>query len=227
MIRVTPQLEPEGFDEHVRKKGAEWLEASVVNPTKERPIAYWTQWEPCAPAVAQMFAERCGYLATVLTPGCGHVDHFVSWKSCKEQNKHHLAYEWTNYRWLHPQLNSSKQGVELVDPFEVEDEWFDLEIFTLNLVVHWDKIQDAAVRGRVKATVERLGLIDGARAIKLREGALQLYQKGLRIEAVEGLAPLVGRALRRLIDAGPDQPNAAHARLRARLLAAHRAATAP
>lgn len=218
MIRVFRKPEPEGFDENVRKPGARWLAASPVNLTKDRPNPFWRTWEPCASAVSRMFEERCGYLATVLTSG--HVDHFISWSRSKRDGRHHLAYEWDNYRWLHPQLNSSKGDCDFVDPFEVKDEWFDLDLMTLNLIVNTEAIPHD-VRSRVKTTVEKLALEKGPMAIKLREEALQLYREGLRVDALERRAPMVGRALRKLVDAAPEQLSPPYARLRAELLAAH------
>ena len=150
MIRVERTPEPEGFEENVRRPGRAWLEVETHRGwPRARP--YWNEWGPCRTALADAFQRRCGYLAMAIPSG--HVDHFESWAACRESGRHHLAYEWTNYRWLLPEVNQSKQGIpreHLLDPFEVRDGW---------------------------------------------------YMFGLSLERVLMEAPLVGRALQRLMEA--------------------------
>ncbi|WP_228019853.1 hypothetical protein [Sphaerospermopsis sp. LEGE 08334] len=51
------------------------------------------------------------------------LEHFLS---C--ENHRHLAYEWTNYRFVSGWVNSSKGTLDnqVLDPFEVEDDWFEI-----------------------------------------------------------------------------------------------------
>ena len=199
MIRVERPAEPEGFEEHVRRPGRAWLE---VETHRSWPHArpYWNEWSPCRAALEDAFHGRCGYLAMSIP--IGHVDHFESWASCREAGRHHLAYEWDNYRWLLPALNQSKQGLpceRLLDPFEIQDEWFELVLPSLELRL--TEHVPAESRERAAYTLQRLKLDRGALALKQRQAWLERYMEGLSLERVLLEAPLVGRALRKLFDA--------------------------
>jgi hypothetical protein len=121
MIRVPRALEPEGFAREVREPGARWL-AAPGNREAERPRSYWRKHTA---ELRAQFSGRCGYLAMSITGG--ETDHFVSWKRCQRSGQHELAYEWANLRWAFPQVNQAKGAwLEPLDPFEVEDGWFEL-----------------------------------------------------------------------------------------------------
>lgn len=211
MIRVERRDEPPDFEERVRRKGQVWL-SNPINRDKSDPQNYWKE---CSDDVRAMFSERCGYLASYLSSG--HVDHFVSWRRCKDAGTHHLAYEWTNYRWLHPQLNSRKGEHDLLDPFDVDDEWFEVDLFSYRLIVHTERIP-AARRALVDWTIKRLQLDDGRIAEELREDAVRLFREGTSMREIHRRAPMVARALEKLLSA--PSPDAAGARLREDLLRA-------
>lgn len=211
MIRVDKQDEPAYFDEKVRRPGREWL-SNPNNLAKHRPSDFWRE---CSADLEKMFHSRCGYLASVLTSG--NVDHFVSWKRCKDRNEHHLTYEWTNLRWIHPQLNSLKRENDLLDPFIVEDEWFDVDLFSYRLIVHTDKIP-VVLQEIVERTIQLLQLDTGTRAENLRAEAVDCYREGMSLDGVKRRSPMIARALEKLIhspDLGPE-----HQRLRDELMQA-------
>jgi len=211
VIRVDRQDEPTDFDEKVRRPGNEWL-SDPNHLRKTRPRDFW---RACSADVEKMFHSRCGYLASVLTSG--NVDHFVSWKRCKDRNEHHLAYEWTNFRWIHPQLNSLKGENDLLDPFLVEDEWFDVDLFSYRLIVHVEKIP-TALQELVERTLCLLGLDAGTTAEKLRAEAVECYREGMSLDGVRRRSPLVARALEKLMHSPASGPE--HQRLRDELMRA-------
>jgi hypothetical protein len=62
----------------------------------------------------------------------GTVDHYLC---CK--NYRHLAYEWSDYRFAFSWINSSKGTLDsqVLDPFEVEDGWFEIVLPSLELIL--------------------------------------------------------------------------------------------
>lgn len=185
MKRFERKTEPADFDARVRQRGMRWLAARPHG----RPLPYWN--EACA-AVDRAFAGLCAY-RVIHQHGCGSVDHFVSLDEDRA-----LAYEWSNYRYCAGWLNSSKQEVrsdQILDPFEVEDEWFEITLPSLQL-----RVTDAcpsALRAKAEFTIQRLKLRDGERAIRGRQALMELYVAGrLPIETMQVLCPLLARALR-------------------------------
>ncbi|MEM9459741.1 MAG: hypothetical protein AAGF11_36525 [Myxococcota bacterium] len=199
MIHVEQKPPPEGFDEHVRQPGRAWLE-DEAHRRRARPRPFWNEWPPCREALRTAFHHRCGYLAMSIPSG--HVDHFESWAQCKHTERYHLAYEWTNYRWLLPEINQRKQrepSTNLLDPYEVRDEWFELVLPSLELRL--TNRVPAEIRQRAAYTIKRLKLDRGALAIEQRWAWVERYMEGLSLERLEQEAPLVGRALRMLMEA--------------------------
>jgi hypothetical protein len=213
MIRVQPPEEPQGYHEQVRTKGREWLEDPREGPTrcrKERPESYWTKWEECPQKLAEGFHHRCGYTASYTPIHAGHVDHFVSWAECKDRGQHGLVYEWNNLRWLNGRINQHKSRIDrrrgaeqLLDPFEVEDEWFELDLGRGVLEVVTDRVPPEKLP-RVRYTLRELDLYDGRIVQEQRNDALEDYRAGTALERIEQKHPLVARAIRRLIDT-PDE----------------------
>ena len=125
MIRFARVPEPADFDEKARVPGNAWL---VANPDKKRPRDFWT---PFKGPLADGFRSLCAH--SVMYEPNGTVDHFVSWNEGRQQ-----AYEWDNYRFCAGWINSSKTSTpanDLLDPFEVEDGWFEVHLPSLQLRV--------------------------------------------------------------------------------------------
>ena len=124
----------------------------------------------------------------------GTVDHFVS---CDEDRS--KAYCWANYRFASGWINSSKQNLrseQVVDPFDVHDDWFELLLPSLQLVAT-DQVP-AEWKERVTTMLIRLHLRDDERVIRQRQAWYRLYQAGdLTLEGLEKLAPLIAAAVRR------------------------------
>ncbi|HEX9047980.1 MAG TPA: hypothetical protein VF988_13230 [Verrucomicrobiae bacterium] len=139
---ASPIAEPPAFDANCRERGRQWLAA---HPHQEgRPHDYWS---PFRDDLREGFGRRCGYLAMYMHDGAA--DHFISWDRCKLANPQ-LAYEWNNYRFIAPSLNSKKGTWDdaLLDPFEVQSGWFEVEIpsFVLRIT---DRVPEE-LRGKAK-----------------------------------------------------------------------------
>jgi len=212
MIRVDEPDEPEGFDGHVRQPGRAWLAEREGRPIRY-PRTFWNEWRPCRERLEQAFGYRCGYAACWI-PG-GQVEHFESWKRCDADDRRHMAYEWSNYRWILPQLNGRKGTQELLDPYEVVDEWFELDLVSLNLDLTAQVPEDK--RELAERTMNTLGLRRDPLLLKLREEALEMFAEGTSMAYLERFSPLVARALKRLFDAALESLSPAHRHIRAYL----------
>ncbi|WP_437575492.1 hypothetical protein [Sorangium sp. So ce887] len=171
MIRVQRAAEPPDFDAKVRQKGKAALAeliGSAEAPTRRGPKrakladrvedipsealpAFWTE---ALPALRAVYRNICAYLGMYIEPATGlaTVDHFKP-----KSNHKALAYEWSNFRLASHQINTSKGNHEdVLDPFEIEDGWFVIDLGTFK--VEPAEGLDADLRAAVIATRDRLGL---------------------------------------------------------------------
>lgn len=189
MIHFAAPPKPADFDEKVRQPGATWL---AQHPTG-RPKDFWVQ---CKGELADGFRNLCAY--SVMYEPVGTVDHYLS---CETNRQH--AYEWSNYRFASGWINSSKRTADdtVLDPFLVEDGWFEILLPSLQLVLT-DAVP-AHEKRRAEYTLTRLHLRDDERVIRQRRGWYKLYQDGLlTLEGLEKMAPLIARAVRKQLNIG-------------------------
>jgi hypothetical protein len=185
MLRCTPAPEPEGFDQAVRKKGNEWLSS---NPGKI-PKDLWSDFKPQLEAA---FDDRCAYTAMYVPSGVGTVEHYLS-----KRNYPQLAYEWSNYRHAINRVNGCKGNLDdlVLDPFEVEDDWFAIQIPDLQLVLT-DKIP-AELRDKATFTIEKLQLQNSPWILRQRRRWYNGYLNGkYSLELLDEDAPMIARAIR-------------------------------
>ena len=186
MIRFEPVSEPPVFHERVRVPGIAWLAA---HPDANRPKDYWT---PFKGELARGFGDLCAY--SVVFEPVGTVDHFTSWHEDRSK-----AYEWDNYRYCAGWVNASKgktPAARLLDPFEVEDGWFEILLPSLQLRVS-DAVPDA-FRDRAEYVLNRLHLRDDERILRQRREWYRMYQSGeLSLYGLRKKAPLVAAAIAR------------------------------
>lgn len=183
MKRFQPAPEPDGFDEKCRRPGLAWLQKS---PESQRPKDFWS---PFKPQLAHSFSLLCAY--SCLFEPVGTVDHYLS---CRQYRK--LAYEWSNFRYASQWINASKQDAdgEILDPFEVEDDWFEIILPSLQLVVT-DRVP-AEHRARAEYTLQRLHLRDDERVIRQRFAWYRMFQEGkINLDGLREVAPLIARAV--------------------------------
>ena len=186
MIRFERVPEPAEFAEKAKTPGTAWLAA---NPGGGRPKDYWT---PFKGALAKGFQNLCAYSA--MYEPVGTVDHFVS---CHEDRSR--AYEWDNYRYCAAWINSSKGNVpaaRLLDPFDIEDGWFELHLPSLQLRVS-DSVPEG-LRDRARYVFDRLRLRDDERVMRQRREWYRMYQDDeLSLAGLTGKAPLIAAAINR------------------------------
>ena len=184
MIRFERVAEPADFDEEARAPGTAWLAA---NPDAERPRDFWT---PFKGALARGFRNLCAYSA--MYEPVGTVDHFVSFHEDRSK-----TYEWDNYRYCAAWINSSKgnaPAADLLDPFDVENGWFELHLPSLQLRVS-DAIPEE-FRERAEYVLRRLHLRDDERVMRQRRAWYGMYQSGeLSQDGLAGKAPLIAAAI--------------------------------
>ncbi|TKD01972.1 hypothetical protein [Polyangium fumosum] len=186
MIRVDRTEEPPTFDADVRKPGNAWLQE---NPdAKARQIR--DRWSPYRGHLAEGFRHLCGYSAMLIRPGT--VDHYRS-----RDTHPTLAYEWDNYRYAAAEMNQRKGTCDdrILDPFEIEDGWFEILLPSLELVPVEDRIP-AAQQERARFTLKRLGLRDHPNVIGSRTAWYERFTAGaLTLEGLFDVAPLIARAV--------------------------------
>jgi len=185
MIRVERPSEPETFDETCRQPGNRWLREHPETDPHSKPL-----WASFRGRLKEAFHRRCGLLAHRV--GDETVDHWLSIKNNRE-----LAYEWSNYRWISGTLNSAKKPCwdgKLLDPFEVEDDWFEILLPSLQMVLVASLPEP--VRKRAEFTMNKLHLRDGTRVLDQRGEWLALYEKnGITFEVLQYFAPLIAKAV--------------------------------
>ncbi len=185
MIHVTPPPEPTDFDRRARQPGQVWLnrnlDADDRLPEGKRPPDKWT---PFKGQLANGFRNLCGYSA--MFEPVGTVDHY---RCC--DNHPRRAYDWDNYRYASGWINSSKGKLDdqILDPFEVQEGWFEIILPSLQLVLS-DTIP-LERRPKAEFILDKLHLRDDERVIRQRRAWYEMYQAGkLSLVGLEDVAPL-------------------------------------
>jgi hypothetical protein len=148
MIPVQPQPEPPDFDARVRQPGC----TDLASPEGElRP-----HWRLCATQLWAAYQGVCAYSCLYIPRGTGgvSVDHMLP-----KSKRRELTYEWANYRLACIRMNARKNDLEdVLDPFEVRDGWFALDLSTLEVVPGAGLSNE--LRQRVQDTIDTLMLND-------------------------------------------------------------------
>jgi hypothetical protein len=217
VIPVARRPAPAGFDEHVREPGLKWI-ASRAHVNLRFP-SYWS-W--CEPHLREAFRTRCGWAAMSITSGV--VEHFVSQAEARV-DRPELVYDWDNYRYAMPEINSRKGKSDLLDPFDVRPGWFRISLPSLRL-----RMTDAIpreYRERARRTLEQLDLDRGFQLMRLRERYMRRYREGsLTLRVLEEDAPLIAAAIRELFDTPAEELDEAMLAYRTELFAARQRAGA-
>ncbi len=195
MKRFKPMVEPANFDARCRKRGRAWLKA---NPKYRRPRDYWSEFEP---ELRETFSNLCGYCVMLVIRG--QVDHFVPVAILKKCKKDRKAYEWSNFRYGEGVINQRKSNHLVLDPFRVKDDWFEILLPSLQLVL--TTAVPARQRKLAEFTIQCLGLRNSEVVIRYRKGFFDLYREGnLTIKGLEEVAPLIATAVRKDLARGMD-----------------------
>lgn len=184
---MTPKPEYPQFDTQVRQPGAAFL-ASCPNPTSEqfRTKNYWNR---AAKQLHAAYSGICAYTATYL-PEQGSIDHFVP-KTVTPG----LAYEWTNFRLASGRVNNAKgRQTNILDPFAIADDWFQLEIPTCLLKARPDLPQN--LKAQINGTINSLRLNDDDFYVQERCNILIEYAKdNINLAFLERRYPFLAREL--------------------------------
>ncbi len=189
MIPVTPQPEPEDFDTQVRQKGLRWLVKHDIDITAPLPSGTKLPpyWRACLGKLHSGYGGVCAYLAVFfeITTGAGNVEHFLP-KSLRPD----LAYEWCNYRLACSAINSCKKSfTNVLDPFEVKDGWFYLELVSGHIFPNPQL--SASLQQKIQATIDRLKL-DSSANNEMRAKHYQFYCEGkITKEYLKDYSPFV------------------------------------
>jgi hypothetical protein len=183
MIRFARVPCPAEFEERCRRVGLAWL---AEHPEATRLKDFWS---PFKSHLATGFGDLCAY--SCMHESVGTVDHYLSTKNHRAR-----AYDWDNYRFASQWINSSKQTADdaVLDPFLVGDDWFEILLPSLQLVLTSAVPEEH--RARAAYTLERLHLRDDERAIRQRREWYRMYQdKELTLDGLRRKAPLIARAV--------------------------------
>lgn len=211
MIPVRLQPKPEGFEDKVRQPGLRCIRELLGDPDLEprpgRPrkkiadrledipsdalAPYWRGW--CLDELYKAYDGICAYscLEIEKVTGGRTVDHFIPLNGGAK-----YAYEWSNYRLACSKINARKRDLQdVVDPFEVEDDWFELDLTDFSLRARTDSSLSDEVRGRIKTTIDRL--LSDSSIRDRHEEDFNAYMAGLPFWFLERRNPLLARELKR------------------------------
>lgn len=218
MIPVVLAPEPPGFEEHVRRRGREAITRLLGKPvngkggrkpkkTYVREVdipsgkfpALWLKpreadGKSTLDDMMDLYGQQCAYLAMYIEKATGSptVDHFIP-----KSTDWRLVYEWTNYRLSAAYVNTAKGVREVVDPFEVQAGWFELNFATFH--VQRGRGAPNAQHTKIDNTLPLLNLRD---CWQQRQEYVKRYQlgpgnKGIDLAYMEHRAPFIASEMRR------------------------------
>jgi hypothetical protein len=136
----------------------------------------------------------------------GTVDHYISCRNCRDTNAAR-AYSWGNYRFASQWINSSKQNADsaVVDPFKVQDGWFEILLPSLQLVPGC--LLTSRQRAKANYTIERFHLRDDERILRQRREWYRMHKnRELNLEGLRKKAPLIAKAVEKWFASHPGAP---------------------
>ncbi len=207
MIRVTLAEEPAEFHMKVRVPGLR----AIAEMVGERPLPssgikrakkanhreeiasknFPTYWREVLDELMDRYDRICAYSCFRIHPVTGgrSVDHMIA-----KSKRWDCVYEWSNYRLASARLNSRKRDFEdVLDPFEINDNWFCLELVGFQVIPSAEL--DTRTSVQVRDTIDRLGLND-FRQDRERD-AENYWQKKVSLCMLAEESPFVARELRR------------------------------
>lgn len=181
MIRISPQPEPEIFDDKVRKPGKTWLDKQAFydpqNPKARTKVPkkteFPTHWLNISKEIYHAYQGICAYLGIYFeqATGASSVDHFLP-KTLYPG----LTYEWDNYRLSSLGINRKKgQREEIMDPFLVPDHAFHVNFLSGRIFPN--PAATPTEQQLVQDTIDELNL-NSANIREMRCKHIDLYAKG-------------------------------------------------
>ena len=188
MIPVACQPEPATFDENVRQPGAAFLRWTPQPTNKD--FKRHNYWQKALLDLQRAYGGICAYSAMWLHP-VGSVDHFVP-KSANPP----LAYEWSNFRLTSERLNNYKaDATDLIDPFDVQPGWFELDLATF--FVRPGSGLPADLEAKIARTIETLRLNHDALVQQRFDIAKEYADGNVNLQYLLNRYPFIGSELLR------------------------------
>ena len=107
--------------------------ARVADSEEEIPASKFPPyWREALGDLLERYDRICSYLCLYIPRGVGapSVDHMIAKSTRWDQ-----VYEWANYRLACSLMNARKDAIaSVLDPFEIEDGWFTLELVEFQVV---------------------------------------------------------------------------------------------
>ncbi|WP_339742880.1 hypothetical protein [uncultured Maricaulis sp.] len=168
MIRVAAKPEYPDFDRNVRRPGAAFLAVCPAPTSAEfKSKNYWSK---AAPSLHAAYSGICAYTAMYM-PEQGTVDHFLP-----KVDYPSLAYEWANFRLANGRVNNAKgNSPNIIDPFEVEDTWFHMDV--PDCLLRSNPSLERALRRRINMTINSLRLNQDDSYVQERCNILMEYAR--------------------------------------------------
>ena len=194
MIRVTPAPEPAQFDEQVRQPGLALIAELTTEAGSEDAIpssAFKPYWRRAIDDLLISYNHTCAYLSMHISRiETATVDHFVAKSKAWDQ-----VYEWRNYRLAYSLMNARKGVADILDPFEIGEGWFALELVGFQ-VVPGDGLP-ADVRAQVDETIATLRLSDNICCERRAAYAMDYWAGEVSLSYLRRHAPFVAAELER------------------------------
>ena len=195
MIRVDPAPEPQQFDKQVRQPGLALIAQLAAKAGAEDsvpPRQFRPYWRRALDDLLNSYNRTCAYLSLHIPQATGmpSVDHMVAKSTAWDQ-----VYEWSNYRLACLLMNARKGVADVLDPFEIEDGWFALELIEFQVVPGQGLPAD--VRARVVDTIDTLRLSDDICCEARAEYAHAYWEGDISLSRLRQQAPFVASELER------------------------------
>ena len=206
VIPVREASKPPNFDRAVRQPGLRAVAelvgeaprrhtgrrfAQVADTRDQIPAgSFPSYWREALDDLQAAYGRVCAYLSVRISTDAT-VDHYLP-----NSRRWDLVYEWRNCRLACATMNSYKgEHEDVLDPFQLTDGWFALELVEFQVVVGAGLADHDAAR--VQATIRRMHL-NMPRFCRIRaEFAKARWNGDISIDYLDRHSPFVARELRR------------------------------
>lgn len=206
-LRAVAELAGEAPDPP-RKAGKAFKQVAASRdeiPAKKLP-SYWTN---CLDDMMRAYSRICAYSCFAIheVTGARSVDHMAPKLNTGDEPDDDdrialraggwsLAYEWSNYRLASSLLNARKNRFDdVLDPFEVEDGWFVLEL--VGFQVKPAPGLSPERQKQVEDTIDRLSLNDDVFCTRRQTDATNYEEKKINFAHLMEESPFVAREIER------------------------------
>jgi hypothetical protein len=201
VIPIIIQPEPPSFNSKVRIKGINFLTKLGRKPYRKEWINH-SYWREALGDLRIAYNGICAYSGTWIPYSVGNhsVDHFLP--KDKFPND---AYEWNNFRYVSARFNSRKGTRKIVDPFSIQNGWFQLDLATF--IVQPSPNITSAIQQEINRTIEVLNLNNDPLLLEERIAWYEQFRMGeVTLEHLHKKVPFLAREIERWIQEGLELP---------------------